>query len=57
MFEKHTDWIIDKLKEWEFTFDEKTNIPELISKINHKSDMSHAELDEFIFHIWQIDHG
>lgn len=54
----HTPWMLDALREWEMTFDnERTSVPRLIRKIKRKEGMTPDEVQEFVFHLWQMAHG
>jgi len=55
--ESQKKWFIEILKEWDMTFEEDTDIPELIARIERREGMTTDNLDELIFHLWQIAHG
>jgi hypothetical protein len=50
------DWLIDKLENWDETFDEgeETDIPKYINKIREDKILTAYEYSEVLFHLWQI---
>lgn len=53
MPEETKAWLIDTLESWGTTFEEETDIPILIAKIQGNETLTADEYDEIIFHLWQ----
>jgi hypothetical protein len=47
-------WLIKNLESWDTTFEEETEIPELIAKIKQDRELTPDDYEEIIFHLWQI---
>lgn len=50
-------WLLDRLESWDFTFDEETEIPDLMKKIKDDQELTAEEYEEILFHLWQIYYG
>ena len=46
-------WLIETLESWDTTYEEETDIPPLIEKLEKDATMTLDDYERIIFHLWQ----